>query len=130
MSVQEPTTHPYLSPHFFVQLMRYSETFFTLTRSPWQQLWSRGSRDWMREQEVWSRVLLALSGVLAGGEESPQLLSSDSDMMRSTRLISSSGFKRRTNVSVCFWRERERAQERGVGSSQAEGEQCSLLCVM
>lgn len=112
MSVQEPTTHPYLSPHFFVQLMRYSETFFTLSRSPWQQLWSRGSRDWMREQEVWSRVLLALPGALEGGEESPRLWSSDSDMMRSTRLISSSGFNRRTNVSVCFWREGESTREK------------------
>lgn len=79
---------------------------------------------------MWSRVLLALPGALEGGEESPRLWSSDSDMMRSTRLISSSGFNRRTNVSVCFWREGARAQERSVESSQAKGEQGSLLCVM
>lgn len=87
----------YLSPHFLTQLMRYSETFLTLSRSEWRQLCRRGKRDWRREQETWSRALLEVA-------ESRQL-SSDSERMRSTRLISSSEHSFNTNCSVRFCRD-------------------------
>lgn len=86
----------YLSPHFLTQLIRYSETFLTLSRSEWRQLCRRGKRDWRREQETWSRALLEVA-------ESRQL-SSDSERMRSTRLMSSSEHSFNTNCSVRFCR--------------------------
>lgn len=86
----------YLFPHFLMQLRRYSQTVCTSCVSLWQKLCSRGRRDWMREQEAWSRVSSALPMSCQ--------LSSDSHRIRSTRLISSSLVSFKANFSVRFWR--------------------------
>lgn len=75
--------------------MRYSETFLMFSRSPLQYEWRSGSLDWMREQEAWSMLLLSSCC-------ESRLLSSDSDRIRSTRLMSSSELSRSTNFSVFF----------------------------
>lgn len=54
----------------------------------------------MREQETWSRLLLSLL-------DESRLLSSDSDKIRSTKLMSSSEVSRSTNLSVLFCTDRK-----------------------
>lgn len=85
----------YLSPHFLMQLRRYSQMVWTFWGSLWQQLCSRGRRDWMREQEAWSSVSSAWPV--------SRQFSSDSNRIRSTRLINSSLDSFKTNFSVRFW---------------------------
>lgn len=108
----------YLSPHFLTQLMRYSETFLTLSRSEWRQLCSRGKRDWRREHETWSKALLEVV-------ESRQL-SSDSDRMRSTRLMSSSEDSFNTNCSVRFCRDKQNPILYTYKNIQSVAKHCSF----
>lgn len=77
----------YLSPHCWMQLVKCSVTFPTLSLLPRQQLSSRGSR-------VWMRVRAALSP--------SWLLVSASDRISSTRLSSSGPWTWSTSSSRRF----------------------------
>lgn len=82
-----PHFQPHLLPHCWIQPVRYSVTFLMLSRSPWEQLSNKGSRDWMSVHEASSVFWYLVSA---------------SARISSTMLINSDAFRWSTNSSRRF----------------------------